>query len=109
MRALVFELWFGEFLILSVGNDARPIGLASNLIGLDADLGVRAHPFDLLSQGGEDVDIVLFINDAYRDYVGLIIERAAQTCHGGARQNLAAFGFREFIDSHSSYPFPFPS
>lgn len=89
--ALVFKLWLGQFLELSIGDDAGPVGLAADLIDLDADLRIAAHPLDFLSQGREHINVIPFVGNADWDDIRLIVQRATQPCDGGAGQDLAAF------------------
>ena len=107
MIALVFELRLGQFLELSVGDDAGPIGVAADLVDLDADLGIGAHPSDLLSESRKHINVICLVGDSYRDDIGLIVQRAAKAGDGGAGEDFAAFRVVQFVDLHR--PFPYPS
>lgn len=103
MGALVFEPGLGEFLIFAVGDHAGPIGLTRDLVDLPTDFGLGTHPLDLLPEGLKDADVVFLIGNADWDYLGLIVERAAQAGHGDARKDLAACGVVALVDAHKSF------
>jgi len=105
MIAFIFELRLREFLIIAIGDDTGPIRWAPDLVDLNADPGVGAHPFDFLPEGGKNVDVVFFIRDADWHNIRLVVKRAAQACHRGAGENFAALGVVEFVNSHSHIQF----
>ena len=87
---LIGKLRFGQFLVAAVGQNAHPLRRAGDFVNLETNLGIGAHPFDLLSERGKDIEVTRFVRQVDRHYIGLIIERTSQPTDCGARQNVAS-------------------
>ena len=61
-----------DFHILSKDNDARPVVVASNFVGLHTDQRIPPHPFNLPPQGGKAVQTVGVICEIDGNDVGPI-------------------------------------
>src|SRR4030095_8386312 len=79
-----------------------PVRLIDDVVELEADTRVAAHPLDLLAGGGDAVDTVFrrVVGKVDRSDVALILVRAAETAQIGARERVAAFCRRELVDDH---------
>src|SRR6266511_6186246 len=93
-------LRLGQLLVPAVDNHAHPLRLPRDFLNFDTDFGIRPHPFDLLSEGREDVNIVRLIRKVDRYHIRLVIERAAESSDRSARQTLTTLFLGHFIDHH---------
>src|SRR6266567_6174598 len=100
MLPLGSMLGLGQLLIKAVGNYAHPLRLPRDFLNFDTDFGIRPHPFDLLPEGREDVNIVRLIRKVDRYHIGLVIERAAESSERSSRQKLTTLFLGHFIDHH---------
>jgi hypothetical protein len=57
--ALLRILLLRQLLIAPVGNHAGPLRFIGDFVGLDANLGIRAHPLDFLAEGGKDLNVAV--------------------------------------------------
>lgn len=72
-----------EFLEAPVHNDAGPLFRVHDLIRLHADQRVRAHPVDLLSDGGECVEVIIVVRKIDWEDVRLGSLNAGQSAEMG--------------------------
>jgi len=80
-----------DFHVLSKDNDARPIVVASNFVGLYTDQRILPHPFDLLPQRGKAVQAVGLIGKINGNDIGPIVAGASKSAIAEPHQHLATF------------------
>src|SRR6266516_6219501 len=79
-----------------------------DLVDFDADLGIAAHPIDLLTKGGEAVHGLLagLEVQGHWDDIRLIAACAAEPANARAGKDFFTFRSRQFVDQHDDVPGP---
>jgi hypothetical protein len=67
--------FIGQLFVAPENNHAHPVVVTHNLVGFDAYLRIRAHPFDLLSDRGKTVETVGLVGKVDGYDVWLIVSR----------------------------------
>lgn len=80
-----------NFHVLSQDNDARPIVVTSNFVGLYADQRILPHPFNLPPQRGKAVQAVGVIGKIEDNDLGPIVAGATKSAVAEPHQHLATF------------------
>jgi len=82
-----------NFYVLSKDNDARPIVVAVNFVGLHADQRILPHPFNLPPQRGKAVQAVGVVGEIEIDGndVGPVVTGARESAVAEPYQHLATF------------------
>src|SRR5579864_5516558 len=100
MLALGCVLRRGQFLIFAVNNDADPLVLILYFVSRETYFGIRTHPLYFLAKGRETVQVSVFVGKMNRNYIRMVLVRAAQAAQGGTLQKCAALFPGHFIDFH---------
>jgi hypothetical protein len=77
-------LMFGsvrELLVMAEDDEARPPAVGQELVDLETDKGILAHPVDFLAQSGIAIQKLAVQVDMYGNDVWLIIVSACETRH----------------------------
>jgi hypothetical protein len=104
MGALVRELRLGQFLVDAIGNYAHPLQLARDFVNLYANLGIDSHPFDLLPEGRQDVNVVRLVGKVNWHHIRLIFESTTYSPNRAPRQDRAALFLGHFVDDRDLRP-----
>ncbi len=91
LPALRIFACFRDFCILSKDNDARPIVVTSNFVGLYANQRILPHPFNLSPQRGKAVQTVGIIGKVDGNDIRPIVAGASKSAVAEPRQHLATF------------------
>ena len=92
-----------EFPIPTVEDHTGPAEMVLDIIDLDADLWIRAHPFNLLPVGRKSIEVIGFVNQVDRHDIRLIFARARQSSDGRARHDFSAILCCHFPNSHREF------
>ena len=104
MLALGCVLRLGQFLIFTIDNDTDPLTLILYLVRLYTHFGIRTHPLHLLPKGRESVQVSGIVGKMNRNYIRLVLRRAAQPSQRGTLKNRLAFLRCHFVDFHDDFP-----
>ena len=80
-----------NFHVMSKDNDAHPIVVASNFVGLYADQRILPHPFNLSPQRGKAVQAVGVIREIDGNDVRPVVAGASESAVAEPHQHLATF------------------
>lgn len=80
-----------NFHVLSMDNDARPIVVTSNFVGLYADERILPHPFNLSPQRRKAVQAVGVIREINGNDIGPVVTGASKSAAAEPHQHLATF------------------
>ena len=94
----------GKFLVAAKCHDAGPLLGARDLVGLDADERIGAHPFDFPPQRREAVQRVLMARKIERRDVGLAVLFTSKPAEPDPLQELDAGGTGHFLNQHGLSP-----
>lgn len=88
--------------VASGDHDSGPMELVGNLLHFDADLGVVAHPFDLLTDGGEAIETVPVRVEGETNWndVGLPITCTRKPAKIRPTQDFLALRDGQLVDDH---------
>jgi hypothetical protein len=79
-----------QLLVATQNDDARPMVVTKDFVRFNTDKGIRAHPFDFLSECGKTVQAVGLKRKVDGNNVRLIIARASQPAGAKAGKQVAA-------------------
>ncbi len=80
-----------NFYVLSKDNDARPIVVTVNFVGLHADQRILPHPSNLPPQRGKAVQPVGVVGEIDGNDVGPVVTGASESAVAEPYQHLATF------------------
>jgi len=83
-------LGVGKLGVAANGNDAGPLVRAGDVVYLDANTGIRAHPFDFLAHGGKTVETTGLVCEIDGNNVGLVVARTGQPAKACASEKIIA-------------------
>lgn len=89
-----------EFFIPPEGDHRLPFVRADQFVHFHANQGIRAHPGDLLADGGKAVETIAIVNERHRSNVGLAFIGAGQSSNFRTLQELYAGLASHFLDQH---------
>jgi len=89
-----------NFHVFPKDNDARPIVVASNFVGLYADQRILPHPFDLLPQRGKAAQSLGLIGKINGNDIGPVVAGASKSAVAQPSQHIATFPGAHLRDEH---------
>lgn len=54
---------FVQLLVVAQNDDTKPVIVAQHLVDFDTDFRVHPHPLDLLSDGGEAIEVIPIVSE----------------------------------------------
>jgi len=93
-----------KFLVPTSNDDTLPLLRTVDLIELESDQRVFAHPLDLLADRGSAIQTVLVIGEEHGDDIWLVPPRTGEPPEMNTGEQVQTGLPRKFFDDHREFP-----